>query len=77
MYVYYSHVKCICQYWMYMYWCYIIIYGKVRNILGVILKYNNNVIIYELVNVLYDIILSMTSSYHIINIISKYIGSST
>ena len=32
-------------------WCYIIIYGKVHNILGVILKYNNNVIIYELVNV--------------------------
>ena len=51
LYVYYSHVKCICQYWMYMYWCYIIIYGKVCNILGGILKYNNNVIIYELVNV--------------------------
>ena len=51
LYVYYSQVECICQYWMYMYWCYIIIYGKVRNILGVILKYNNNVIIYELVNV--------------------------
>lgn len=51
LYVYYSQVECICQYWMYMYCCYIIIYGKVRNILGVILKYNNNVIIYELVNV--------------------------
>ena len=51
LYVYYSYVESIFQYWMYMYWCYIIIYGKVRNILGVILKYNNNVIIYELVNV--------------------------
>ena len=37
-------------------WCYIIIYGKVHNILGVILKYNNNVIIYELVNVYCSII---------------------
>ena len=51
LYVYYSQVECICQYWMYMYWCYIIIYGKVCNILGDILKYNNNVIIYEIVNV--------------------------
>ena len=46
MYVYYSHVKCICLYWMYMYWCYIIIYGKVHNIVGVALYYNKNVIIY-------------------------------
>ena len=46
MYVYYSHVKCICQYWMYMYWCYIITYAKLHNIVGVALNYNKNVIIY-------------------------------
>ena len=46
MYVYYSHVKCICQYWMYMYWCYIITYATLYNIVGVILNYNKNVIIY-------------------------------
>ena len=71
-----------------MYWCYIIIYGKVRNILGVILKYNNNVIIYVLVNVycciiwyyIINIIIISYYQYHyhiMINIISKSIQSST
>ena len=46
LYVYYSHVECICQYWMYMYWCQIITYATLHNIVGVILNYNKNVIIY-------------------------------
>ena len=46
LYVYYSHVECICQYWMYMYWCQIITYATLHNIVGVALNYNKNVIIY-------------------------------
>ena len=39
-------IKCICQYWMYMYWCYIITYATLHNIVGVTVNYNKNVIIY-------------------------------
>ena len=39
-------IKCICQYWMYMYWYYIITYATLHNIVGVTLNYNKNVIIY-------------------------------
>ena len=46
LYVYYSQVECICQYWMYMYWCQIITYATLHNIVGVTLNYNKNVIIY-------------------------------
>ena len=46
LYVYYSQVECICQYWMYMYWCYIITYATLHNIVCVTVNYNKNVIIY-------------------------------
>ena len=46
LYVYYSQVECICQYWMCMYWCYLITYATLHNIVGVTVNYNKNVIIY-------------------------------
>ena len=46
LYVYYSQVECICQYWMCMYWCYIITYATLHNIVCVTVNYNKNVIIY-------------------------------
>ena len=61
-YVYYSHVECICQYWMYMYLCQIITHATLHNIVGVTVNYNKNVIIYMNIQMSIAIVLDIKAN---------------